>query len=122
MRREVSCQEHHIGKVLVEDQEVKHRLEGLNWDVTVAGTPFTSRDIAGLSWHSAVSSAAQVFFTVGKRTWKVIEIEVDIGQVHRFQSWPHVLVLGHHVIQVLNIVIVLNIGRLCGQDIVTDGS
>ena len=47
---------------------------------------------------------------------------MDIGQVHRLQSWPFILVFGHHVIQVLNIVIVLDMGRLCGQNIITNRS
>ena len=47
---------------------------------------------------------------------------MDIGQVHRFQSWSFILVLSHHFIQVLNIVIVLNMSRLCGQNIITNRS
>ena len=47
---------------------------------------------------------------------------MDIGQVHRFQSWSFILVLSHHLVQVLNIVIVLNMSRLCGQNIITNRS
>mmetsp|Transcript_9287 Transcript_9287/g.11344 ORF Transcript_9287/g.11344 Transcript_9287/m.11344 type:complete len:227 (-) Transcript_9287:276-956(-) len=100
---------------------LEHRLISLDRDIAVVRAPLTRGNICILLRESRVSVAAEVVLAVRQRAWRVLEVDMNVRNVQGLQCGPWLRRLSHLVVQILNVVIILQLDRLCGQNIIDDG-
>ena len=59
----------------------QHALKGMKGKIALWATPFTSSNIAGLSWITNIGTAAQVSITVSKCSLSILKVQVGVWNV-----------------------------------------